>query len=78
MLLHTSLRGEVCHRLNCDYCLGGVMGSVLMCILMWISISNIIFYITCLKVALHQKATWLWNILDTTESYAGLNGCVDN
>ena len=25
------------------------MGSVLMCILMWISISNIIFYITCFK-----------------------------
>ena len=22
----------VCHRLNCDYSLGGVMGSVLMCI----------------------------------------------
>ena len=21
-----------CHRLNCDYCLGGVMGSVFMCI----------------------------------------------
>ena len=23
---------EDCHRLNCDYSLGGVMGSVLMCI----------------------------------------------
>ena len=22
----------ICHRLNCDNCLGGVMGSVLMCI----------------------------------------------
>ena len=24
--------GYNCHRLNCDYSLGGVMGSVLMCI----------------------------------------------
>ena len=24
--------GNDCHRLNCDYSLGGVMGSVLMCI----------------------------------------------
>ena len=23
---------DQCHRLNCDYSLGGVMGSVLMCI----------------------------------------------
>ena len=36
-----------CHRLNCDYSLGGVMGSVLMCILVLISISNKIFYIIC-------------------------------
>ena len=21
--------------------------------------------------------TWLWNILNTTDSYAGWNGCVD-
>ena len=26
------LKMRVCHRLNCDYSLGGVMGSVLMCI----------------------------------------------
>ena len=25
-------KGEDSHRLNCDDCLGGVMGSVLMCI----------------------------------------------
>ena len=67
-----------CHRLNCDNCLGGIMGSVLMCILMWISISNIIFYVTCFKGSITSKATLLWNILDTMESYAGKNGCVDN
>ena len=32
LLLHTSLKGKVCHRLNCDVYLGDVMGSVLMCI----------------------------------------------
>ena len=32
LLLHTSLRGKVCHGLNCDVYLGDVLGSVLMCI----------------------------------------------
>ena len=31
------------------------MGSVLMCILMWISISNIICYITCFKSSITSK-----------------------
>ena len=54
------------------------MGSVLMCILMWISISNIIFYITCFKGCFMSKG-------DLAMEYFGYNGilckfigCVDN
>ena len=36
LAISSTAEGQVlqtdCHRLNCDYCLGGVMGSVLMCI----------------------------------------------
>ena len=56
-----------CHRLNCDVYLGDVMGSVLMCILMWISISNIIFYITCFKGCITSKG-------DLVMEYFGYNG----
>ena len=42
------------------------MGSVLMCILMWISISNIIFYITCLKGSITSKG-------DLAMEYFGYN-----
>ena len=42
----TTKKYYCCHRLNCDYSLGGVMGSVLMCLVL-ISIFNKIFYITC-------------------------------
>ena len=58
--------GHICHRLNCDDCLGGVMGSVLMCILMWISISNIIFYTTCFKGSITKG--------DLAMEYFGYNG----
>ena len=43
------------------------MGSVLMCILMWISISNIIFYITCFKGCITSKG-------DLAMEYFGYNG----
>ena len=31
-LLINPITVDGCHRLNCDNCLGGVMGSVMMCI----------------------------------------------
>ena len=47
------------------------MGSVLMCILVLISISNIIFYITCFKGCIMSKSD-----LDT--EYFGYNGIFCN
>ena len=43
------------------------MGSVLMCILVLISISNIIFYITCFKYCITSKG-------DLAKEYFGYNG----
>ena len=54
------------------------MGSVLMCIFYVISISNIIFYIACFKGSITSKRDLAMEYFGYNESYASLNGCVDN
>ena len=45
---------------------------------MWISISNIIFYITCFKGCITSKRDLAMEYVGYTKSYASFNGCVDN